>query len=169
MGIRSKASGPDFVVARNTGFVQRGFGIKVIRRSKRIRAPELASIDIVSFIKKKFPLAGTFGKHCGCKRCKVSHNRLPIDKCVCRWCRQARLAARWAVVIQRYIRMEQSDISIDQDSGWKLGTCASIAQKIRRRLSGQREDGVQRTGRKRGRPKTAAIDVTEYAMVANSC
>jgi|HubBroStandDraft_6_1064221.scaffolds.fasta_scaffold855856_1 hypothetical protein len=174
MGIRSKIGGSDFASAARTGYLQGGFGVKVARQPKRlIKNSEFANnSDVVDFIKKKFPFARTYGKHCGCERCEFSRSKIPTDTCRCRWCRQAVLAARWTIVIFRYFRMGEPDTHIDLDNGWKIGTCAGIVQKIRRRIAGQREDGLPRTGQKRGRPKISAIvaDVsylTESTVLVN--
>jgi predicted DNA binding CopG/RHH family protein len=75
MGIRSKISNSDFSVASQTGYLKGGFGIVAARQPERsIQCPEQFSNhqQIAYFIKKKFPLAGKFGKNCGCKRKRIT-------------------------------------------------------------------------------------------------
>ena len=159
MGIRSKISGSDFAVAAHAGYVKGGFGIAAIRQPERlIQSPEQMAnnSDVVDFIRKKFPLAGTFGKNCGCDPCSFPRIKLRQSDCLCRWCRQTALAARWTTIIVRYFRMGEPDVKIEMDNRWKPGTVGSIVQKIRRVIAGQRQDGLPRTGKPRGRPKKIA-------------
>jgi hypothetical protein len=67
--------------------------------------------------------------------------------------RQRAQAGRWAVVIHRYFRMEQTDSQIEFDMAWKPGTVGSLVQQIRHAIAGLRLDGKPRSLRGRGRPK----------------
>lgn len=67
--------------------------------------------------------------------------------------RQRTQAGRWAVIIQYYFRMGQTDSQIEVDMKWKPGTVGSLVQQIRHAIAGLRLDGKQRSSRPRGRPK----------------
>jgi hypothetical protein len=188
MGIRSKISSSDFSAASQTGYSKGGFGIKAARQPERtILTPEQFSNQrqIADFIKKMFPLAYKFGRNCGCDSCELSQYKLRRDRCHCRWCKQTTLATRWGLVIVQYFSLGQTDIAIELEHNWKPGTVGSIVQKIRRVIAGQRQDGLPRTGKPRGRPKkigvskleisdnqkipTPAVDKIESTVFANSC
>ena len=62
-------------------------------------------------------------------------------------------AARWMTVIIKWFRMREADTQIELEHRWKPGTVGSLAQKIRRVIAGERQDGLPRTGKCRGRPK----------------
>jgi hypothetical protein len=186
MGIRSRISGSDFSAASQTGYLKGGFGIVAARQPERsIQSPEQFSNNqqIADFIKKKFPLTGKFGRNCGCIPCEFSEYKLRRDRCSCRWCRQTTLATRWGLVIVGYFVMGESDIMIESEYNWKPGSVGSIVQKIRRVIAGQRQDGLPRTGNRRGRPKKVsepeipdnqkipmpAVHKIESRVFTNSC
>lgn len=110
---------------------------------------------IREFLERQFPFAYQHDRSCHCARCTFPERRLSAIRCKlnCRACRQAMTAAKWATVIQLWFVNRKSDGEIESAKGWKSGEVGSIVKKIRRVLAGDRQDGVKRTGRPRGRPK----------------
>ena len=160
MGIRSKFSAPDFGVAGQTGYLQGGFGIKIARQPQRIQSvPEWMhdKKEIEKFVRRQFPHASKFGNGCQCASCSHPKSRLSRPKCRCRWCKDSTRAAVWATVIHRWFVMGETDARIEMEHTWKPGTVGHIVQKIRRLCNGQRQDGLPRTGKPRGRPKKSAV------------
>ena len=161
MGIRSKISGSDFAVAAHVGYVKGGFGVVAIRQPGRTyQMPEWMGNDakVGKFIHKMFPKAGKFSKKCQCDPCSFPKYRLDRHSCRCRWCRDTVQASIWATVIVRWLRMGHTDTRIEMEHHWKKGTVGSIVQKMRRVMRGERQDGVTRTGKPRGRPKKPRLD-----------
>jgi hypothetical protein len=156
MGIRSKVRGSDFAATAHAGYLKGGFAVVATRQPGRTHSmPEWMGVnaEVKEFIRKMFPLAGRFGNVCQCDPCSFPKYKMDRRFCRCRWCMDTMQAARWLTVIYRWFRMGQPDAKIEMDSRWKPGTVGSIVQKIRRIIAGQRQDGLPRTGKPRGRPK----------------
>ena len=159
MGVRSKIDGSVFSAAGRAGYTKDGFGVVATRQPERlIQSPEQMAnnSDVADFIHKQFPLAEKVGKNCQCDPCSFPKVKLRRSDCRCRWCRQTMLAARWTTVIVRWFRLKEADTKIEMQLGWEPGAVGSIVQKIRRVIAGQRQDGLPRTGKPRGRPKKIA-------------
>jgi hypothetical protein len=160
MGLRSKIDSSAYGAAAGAGYLKGSFGVKVVRESRRAYpVPEWMHNEkkIGEFIRKLFPHAGMFGRICSCDPCSFPEYRLSRKKCRCRWCRHTTRAEIWVTVISRYFLAGQTDTTIEMQCDWKKGTVGQIAQKIRRLTAGQRQDGLPRTGRPRGRPKKISV------------
>jgi hypothetical protein len=109
---------------------------------------------VAAFLKKQFPMALKYKPHCHCHRCFYRQIK-PDLNCGCHPCRDSRNIVAWRNVIQFFYRLNWADGDIENQFNWSEGTVGSICQKIRRAIAGQRLDGLPRTGKPRGRPKTA--------------
>jgi hypothetical protein len=164
--MRSKLSGGDYAIVRHTfdgpRVMKKGVGVASVADGvpRQFETPGwFHDIDKVKeFLARLFPFAYQFEPNCHCFRCK--NQRGTASKCEinCRACRQAVTAGRWMVVIHRWFIERMTDSQIQVDYKWKKGTVGSIVQKIRRVLAGGRQDGVKRTGRPKGRPRTEIPD-----------
>jgi hypothetical protein len=160
MGIRTKVSNSDF--AAGPGYIKRAFVVKAARRPPRTyESPVWMGNDaeVAQFIRKMFPRAGKFGSKCGCVPCSNRQN-MSRRLCRCRYCKGTIKAIQWHAVIAEWFSRKLPDAEIETKYRWKPGTCGSIVQKIRRVIAGERQDGLPRTGKPRGRPKKIAVPET---------
>jgi hypothetical protein len=119
-----------------------------------MKESEENNVIVFSFLRKQFPMAQQHKPHCGCHRCMYQQWKLDFH-CGCRPCRDSRNIVAWGNVIRLFYRLNWADGDIENQFEWSEGTVGSICQKIRRAIAGQRLDGLPRTGKPRGRPKTA--------------
>lgn len=187
MGLRSKIDSSAYGAAARAGFAKDAFGAVAARQPARTHeTPVWMGNDamVAEFIRKMFPRAGKFGSKCGCHSC-INRQNAWRKLCRCRYCRDTVRATQWHGVIVRWFRLKLTDAKIEMEYGWKPGTVGSIVQKIRRAIDGQRQDGLPRTGRPRGRPKKIAasepiipdnqetplseVHEIESTVFANSC
>lgn len=63
------------------------------------------------------------------------------------------MLVKWYAVIQYWFLAHEDALSLEQFYAWPRGTVKTVARNIRRAIAGDRQDGKQRTGRARGRPK----------------
>jgi hypothetical protein len=126
------------------------------RRVERMpKLPACFSDDafVKGFLEKRFP-AITPDPTCHCNRCEYLLNDKIDWECACRPCRAFRNRATWLIVIVEFYRMGKPASGIEEVHHWAPGTVSHVAQKIRRAAAGQRLDGLPRTGKPRGRPRS---------------
>jgi|HubBroStandDraft_6_1064221.scaffolds.fasta_scaffold4130764_1 hypothetical protein len=76
------------------------------------------------------------------------------------------MAAKWLYVIRRWFVMRIDAVTIELDCLWPPGTVKTVVRNIRRAVAGDRQDGEQRTGRPRGRPKKIPASSTVLELAA---
>jgi hypothetical protein len=109
---------------------------------------------VKDFLEKRFPAVKP-NPMCHCDRCEYLWPSYKIDwECLCRPCRNIRNYATWWFVIVEFYRMGLPASNLETRHKWAPGTVGQVAQKIRRAAEGQRLDGLPRTGKSRGRPKS---------------
>ena len=167
MGERSKLRGRDRRVLlhnfdRKEQVIRGGMGVKGIRVVwERKPMPEWMSSDkaVEDFLRREFPHVRRPDPKCTCTSCKYPDRGIGRGVCACRPCLQATRAAKWALVIRHWFVGRKSDTEIESEQNWKPDTVGYIVQRIRRAIAGQRRDGVPRSGRPRGRPRTNPANV----------
>jgi hypothetical protein len=138
----------------------------VAERMGRVKIPDGMTLDeLRHFLIKKYPDAGVFNSDCVCFWCQERIDR-QNNKCSCKECKQTRLLLRWYTVASECFFHNKTASRVQAEQGWKPGTVGYIVQQIKRAWAGVRQDGKQRTGRSRGRPKKAPITGEQTQIAA---